>query len=322
MTKDILQNKSNYAYGTFIFKDGGYLPGLLLIAHKLRENSNKEIKLICWHTNDIDKYVLDIISEVYDIVQPVEYLRFGKNRVGRQSPLPYMFTRFRCLQLVKPYFNHQIDKILVLDADMLPLATFDNLFELDAPAGVINENKSNMNGGLTTTEHVEKWEWHSTYEPACEHGNTIPKEITDRPLLQPELNMGINGGLMLLKPSESSFKAFSAWCQQPENEAAINKMPWPDMQAITAFYSGEWTSIDAKYLGLYGYPNIQSLNGVHFIGPKPWQWKAKGFAYRLNKYPDYRLWAKEYLAMCTKRPELLKHKQLLALKQNIETLLL
>lgn len=227
-----------------------------------------------------------------------------------------MFTRFRFLQLT------QIDKVLVLDADMLPLASFDNLFELNAPAGVLNESKDNMKGSNQTTEKLEKWEWHDKYEPLFGHGKVIPNEITDRPILQPEQEvLGINGGLMLLKPSTTDFETFSKWCEQPENAVTIGKMPWPDMQAITAFYSGKWTNIDAKYLGLYGYPNISSLKGIHFIGPKPWQWRAKGFAYRLNKYPDYKLWAEEYLKMCSQRPELLKYKQLANLKQQIEAVI-
>jgi alpha-N-acetylglucosamine transferase len=315
MLKQTSQNSSVNAYGTFLFKDGGYLPGILLIAHKLRELSNKDIKLICCHTDDIEDYVLEAISLVYDDVQPIDYLKFGKNRVGRQSPLPYMFTRFRFLQLI------QLNKVLIFDADMLPLASFDDLFELNAPAGVLNESKNNMKGSQQTTKKLDKWEWHDKYEPQYGHGKTIPKEITDKPLLLPDLNMGINGGLMLLKPSANDFDTFLDWCHQPENKSAIEKMPWPDMQAITAFYSGKWTNIDAKYLGLYGYPNIASLNGIHFIGPKPWQWRAKGFAYRLNKYPDYKLWAEEYLAMCSQRADLLKYKQLANLKQQIEAAL-
>lgn len=314
MGQNKLENSSNYAYGTFLFKDGGYLPGILLIAHKLRQMSNTQIKLVCCHTGDIEDRVLEAISLIYDVVQPVDYLRFGKNRVGRQTPLPFMFTRFRFLQLSKLF-----SKVLVFDADMLPISTYENLFELSTPAGVLNESKDSMKGVQKTDKKLEKWEWHEKYEPQYGHGKVIPKEITDKPLLQPESNMGINGGLMLLKPSETDFDAFAEWCNKPEIETVIEKMSWPDMQAVTAFYSGKWTNIDAKYLGLYGYPNTASLSGIHFIGPKPWQWRAKGFAYRLNKYADYRLWAEEYLKMCDQRPDLLRYKQLANLKEQIET---
>ena len=125
----------------------------------------------------------------------------------------------------------------------------------------------------------------------------------------------------MLRPSQENFKAFESWCLDKDNRRAIDAMDWPDMQSITAFYSGQWTSIDAKYLGLYGYPNIQSLSGVHFIGPKPWQRNLKGFEYRINKYPDYRLWAEEYLKMCDDLPEILGYKPLENLKQSIHEIL-
>lgn len=304
------------AYGTFIFKDGGYLPGLLLIAHKLRELDPQGVSLICGYTPDVEPHVVEILSTLYDEVYPIDYLKFGRDRKGRQAPLPYMFTRFRSLQLSE--FRFDIAKILVLDADMLPLSSFVDLFELDTPAGVINEKKAHMKGSVRTDERLERWEWHQRYERLFKHGDRIPKEITDRPLHNPETNMGINGGLMLLAPSSADFEAFTKWCQQPKHAAIIDQMQWPDMQAITAFYSGRWTSIDASYLGLYGYPNVKSLKGIHFIGPKPWQWRTKGFTYRLNKYPDYRLWADEFIKMCTAQPELLRYKPLLALKKAIE----
>src|SRR5438270_160833 len=112
------QNRSKCAYGTFLFRNGGYLPGVLLVAHKIRELNPKGAKIICCYTNDIDKYKLDVISLLYDYVQPVDYLQFGRSRIGRQAPLPYMFTRFRFLQLTPPYFAHHLEKVIILDADM------------------------------------------------------------------------------------------------------------------------------------------------------------------------------------------------------------
>jgi alpha-N-acetylglucosamine transferase len=294
-----------FAYGTFIFKDSGYLPGLLMTAYKIkRMNSSGDIKLICLYTPDVDSQILEVLKLIYDDVRCTEYLKFGRDRNGRQQPLPFMFTRFRFLELT------EFDKILVLDSDMLPLKNYDQLFELTAPAGVINETKDRMKGVHATIQPINEWEWHDFYKTTAAPGDIIKKSITDKPLKKPEENMGINGGLMLLKPSEEDFARFCAWCKKPDLETVINKMNWPDMQTITAYYSGNWTSIDASYLGLYGYPNIASLNGVHFIGPKPWQHRHKNFEYRIKNYPDYRLWSEEYIQMCKDMPELLDYKPL------------
>ncbi len=172
-----------------------------------------------------------------------------------------------------------------------------------------------MKSSVSNTGLLETWEWHYKYANTCGHGVSMPKHITDRAFNDPEQNMGINGGLMMLKPSKKDFEEFLQWLKN--NEEIINKMNWPDMQSITAFYSGDWVGIDAKYLGLYGYPNIESLSGIHFVGPKPWQWRAKGFEYRIRKYPDYRLWVDQFLDMLEERPQLASLKKLQNLNDAI-----
>ena len=313
--------RRNCAYGTFLFRDGGYLPGLLMVAYQLKRLGLNGARLVCCYTPDIDQGVVDLLRLMYDDVWPVEYLAFGRKRKGRQAPLTSMFTRFRLLQGLPEKDEKTFEKMLIFDADMLPIKSYDSLFDLQCPAGVINESKDHMKTGDRYSQTAKEWECHEKYNDICPHGSKIPKSITDRPMQSPEENMGINGGLMMLRPSQENFKAFESWCLDKDNQRAIDAMDWPDMQSITAFYSGQWTSIDAKYLGLYGYPSIQSLSGVHFIGPKPWQRNAKGFEYRINKYPDYRLWAEEYLKMCDDLPEILGYKPLENLKQSIHEIL-
>lgn len=304
-------NQPKHAYGTFLFRDSGYLPGILMVAYKLSKLS-PGIQLICLCTDDIDEGSLSLIRKFYDRVINIDGLKIGRNRVGRQQPLPYMFTRFRFLDL------KGLDKILILDSDMLPLKDLRGLFQLNAPAGVLNESKEIIKADQAEEDVViNKWSWHEKYDSVCPHGSLIPKIITNRPMKDPKGNMGINGGLMLFKPSKSDFSRFINWCHEPSNSKIIESMEWPDMQTITAFYSGKWTNIDAHYLGLYGFPNVKSLKGIHFIGPKPWQWRLKGFEYRLNNFPDYKLWAEEYLNMCQGRPEVLNLKKMRDLKYRI-----
>lgn len=305
----------NKAYGTFIFRDSGYLPGILLVGYKLSQMKSLDTKLICFHTEDIDISAIESIKTIYDLVIKVDYLRFGKARKGRQQPLPDMMTRFQFLNPNNYGGGNVPDKILILDSDMLPINSFQELFKLNTPSGVINESKDHMKGLIKTDQLITRWEWHEQYEDTCRQGLTMPSSITDRPAEDPENNMGINGGLMMLKPSSIDFNDFMDWLKLNEN--LVNRMSWPDMQSITAFYSGKWVGIDAKFLGLYSYPNIKSLSGIHFIGPKPWQWRRKGFEYRLNNYPDYRLWANEFLKMCKQRPDLLKSKRIKNLKNAI-----
>ncbi|HMS32135.1 MAG TPA: hypothetical protein PKA29_02560 [Candidatus Saccharibacteria bacterium] len=144
------------AYGTFIFKDGGYLPGLLMVAYRLRKLKT-EARIICCYTSDIPKNVTNALSLFYDQLIAVDHLKVGRKRSGRQAPLPWMFTRFRLLGL------SGIDKLIIMDADMLPFNSYDSIFELDSPAGVINESKDKVIGSLKTNQKIESWEWHQNY---------------------------------------------------------------------------------------------------------------------------------------------------------------
>ena len=144
------------AYGTFIFKDGGYLPGLLMVAYRLRKLGTNT-KIICCYTKDIPRSILDTLSYFYDELIEVDYLKVGRKRTGRQAPLPWMFTRFRLLGL------NNIEKLIILDADMLPINSFDPIFELNSPAGVINESKDRVVGSLKTLAKLKSWEWHEHY---------------------------------------------------------------------------------------------------------------------------------------------------------------
>ncbi len=124
----------NNAYGTFIFRDSGYLPGILLTGHKLSQMKSPDTRLICLYTDDIDASTVSAISSIYDEVIKVDYLKFGRNRVGRQQPLPFMMTRF---QFLNPdnYQGDVPDKIIVLDSDMLPVKPFEDIFKLNPPGG-------------------------------------------------------------------------------------------------------------------------------------------------------------------------------------------
>ena len=119
------------AYGTFIFKYGGYLPGLLMVVYRLRKLKT-EARIICCYTSDIPKNVTNALSLFYDQLIAVDHLKVGRKRSGRQAPLPWMFTRFRLLGL------SGIDKLIIMYADMLPFNSYDSIFEFYSSSRVIN----------------------------------------------------------------------------------------------------------------------------------------------------------------------------------------
>lgn len=280
-----------YAYVTFLMRGDGYLPGALVLAHALRMQTKYD--LICLITGDVSSRARDALALVYDNVILIKEFRIKNNiRTGR-SDRNILMTRFEALRL-------DYDKIIMLDADVLPISGYDQLFHLPTPAGIIMEHKHECYSHATSTSN--KWSWHNMYEPVCSHGQRIPKEITNR--VRCDLsNMGVNAGLWVLTPSQAEYDAITTAAHTPEIIELLTNLPWPEMQLATLLWSGRWTNIDIRYCSIGGYPRVDVLHGIHFAGLKPWQIKSRSAAH-YAKYPDFKLWQQFYMSLYWSMEEL------------------
>jgi len=245
-------------------------------------------KCICLVTTDVSHNARNALSLIYDEISEINELRL-KNKVATgRNDRNILMTRFEALKLT------QYDKIILLDADVLPLAGYDELFSLTTPAGIIMEQKTECYSDSEATTDTNTWSWHKIYYK-YPHGQLIPKEITERVKQNPS-NMGVNAGLWVLIPSEDEYNNIITALKTPEILALVKKYPWPEMQLATLIWSGRWTNIDIRYCSIGGYPNPNILYGIHFAGIKPWQIKNRS-AKHYTRYPDFVLWKQFFIAM-------------------------
>jgi glycogenin glucosyltransferase len=267
------------------------------------------------------------LTLLFDEVVTVEKVYVPHSRRQERQDRPYWFTRLNALRLGEDGdlgFDYQ--KIVLLDADVLPLRHYDHLFSLSTPAGVINEHKSHLlasdeQGNFVIPPSVAAtgtWRWHHIYGQLCPHGHPIPREITDR-VQQDPTNLGINASLLVLQPSLTEFERLKADLTRPEVRRLVGDLfDWPDMQYLTLRWSGQWTSVDLRFSGLNGYPNLATLFGTHYAGFKPWYFgRARSMA-RYSRHEDFRFWFQQYQAMMTAYPRLQKVKRLRTLQENIQ----
>jgi hypothetical protein len=90
---------------------------------------------------------------------------------------------------------------------------------------------------------------------------------------------------------------------------------WPDMQFLTAWYSGRWHNVDLCFAGLSGYPDVAVLFGTHFAGPKPWQVGHRTVSRRFCRFPDFQLWYREFLELMEQHRALSSWKRLSTLER-------
>jgi len=287
----------------------GYLPGALVLAHALKIQSNHDC--ICLVTEDVTHRARLALHCVYDKVIQINEIRFHSRVSNGRQDRNILMTRFEALRLGPDGGLEEYDKIILLDADVLPLWGYDDLFSLPAPAGIIMERKDECYSGAAINDNC--WSWHDLYEPLCPHGARIPKEITNRVRYDPS-NMGVNAGLWVLDPSLQEYNAVFSFLQMPKVSELAGKFPWPEMQLATLLWSGRWTNIDIRYCSIRGYPKVDVLYGIHFAGLKPWQTRSRS-ATHYARFPDFTLWRQFYASLYWQTPLLREYPALQKLWQ-------
>ena len=312
---------TKHAYVTFIIRNDSFLPGALVFAYALRRQ-NTSNDLICIVSDNLKKSSIDALHVLFDDVIVLEDIFVPhKNRQERQDR-PFLFSRFHALRLgTDGDLGKRYEKVLVADADLLPLKHFDRIFDVEAPAGVINEKKEYCmeyeDGTYIIPESVKKdgtWIWHDVYRD-YPMGTKLPADITSR-VIEDKMNMGINAALYLFEPAMSLHDSIQQDLKDPSMQEKIGEFPWPEMQYITWKLSGSWRNLDLRYSSFNGYPEIDVLYGIHYAGLKPWQMNHRSIGH-FGKFEDYRLWYAVFLKMVERYPSLRKSPKIAKLDHSI-----
>lgn len=310
------------AFATFLMLNDSYLPGALLLGYELKKQK-VHAELVCMVTEQISDEAKRLLSVIFNCVIDIPSIYVPHKRRQQRQDRPYMFTRFNALRLGKDgNLRYNFKKVVMIDADVLPIKNYEELLYVTTPAGVLNENRSKFfNSEEKNRSKITKWSWHEAYDCICPHGQPIPAYITDR-VANDSSNMGLNGSLFVFEPSIDEFNKIIDDIKKPEIlELVGDKFDWPDMQYITMKWSGRWHCIDIKFCGFNGYPNLKVLNGTHFAGIKPWYFRRNLKAVEnCSRFEDFKLWYREYFAMIKDYPELGKAKKLKNLLEEIKNL--
>lgn len=295
-------NMNNYAFISLLYpnKKGEwtYLEGAILTALGLRKQNTK-FKIICMVTPDITDDVNNKLKIVYDKVFIVDYISpletagikingniFDKTIYENKNSYNDMCNIFTKLHIFD-YKKFPYDKVLFIDNDLIPLENFDDLFNIDVPAGWLEKILE-----LETKQGDKYTRVWGTYNN-IKHGELIPKELTD---IYKEPGRDINGGLLLIKPDNIIFNNMINELKKPINEWSNEKFEkkgtidfnrnftlkyvLPEQSFITQYFSGEWKMIDGKYCA-WGKYNDEKIYGMHMAGLK---YIIKG------KWETYKTW--------------------------------
>jgi glycogenin glucosyltransferase len=316
-----------HAFVTFLMLNDNYLPGALVLAFGLRRQQ-VTAPIVCLVTEGVSPQARRALEVLFDEVIEVEPVYVPHARRQERQDRPYFFTRMQALRLGSGGgLGCNFERVVVIDADVLPLSNYWRLLELEPPAGVLNERKSHFvetdaGGHYVVPESALKegrWNWHRIYAD-CLHGQLVPRHISDRPRHDPE-NMGFNGSLFVMRPDLLEFEEILRDIERPEMQQLVgDRFDWPDMQYLTLRWSGQWRNIDVRYSALNGYPHLDVCYGTHFAGFKPWYVGRRNSMHRYARFDDFRLWFATYEEMVRRHPALLKLGKLRRLREDVRRL--
>lgn len=291
------------------YENNSFINGVTIVALGLRkQNVNHDI--ICLITQDCLKYQSYLLT-LFDKVLLVPYItghtdkKKGKviqidERVTFDNIKSDIFTKLNIFNKdLLPY-----DKVVYVDADLIPIRKFDRLFDYKCPSGwlEINEEKSVI------------WsQWNFGFN------KLIPKPYTDQ---MNSLGNSINGGLLVVKPDNKVFNEMIDTLQDYEKYCKKHKGTYSkygfsdkkyfnyDQQFITQEFSGKWHYIDGRY-NFWG-TNGFDIKGAHMAGLryiiKDKIIFIKSWEYQISKKTTYTYFTnKTYLYGFKKYPQIKKY---------------
>lgn len=292
----------DHAFVSFLMLSDSFLPGVIEQAYELAEQA-PGVPRVCLITDHVSTEARSALDVLFDHVVVVETVYVPHKRRHARQDRPFLLTRLQALRLGPDGdLGFPFRKIVLLDADIMPLKRYDQLFLLEGPAGILNEQKAHFvatdeKGRYRAPADVDitgRWVWHEVYQ-SVGHGRRIPRELTDR-VTHDRGNLGVNTALMVLNPSADEFRGIEDDLRRPETlELLSERFDWPDMQYLTMRWSGTWVNVDASFCGFCGYPSLASLCGTHFAGVKPWGYKNEKSWRHYSRFPDFVYWQRRFL---------------------------
>ena len=266
---DAVLHRPNNAYFTLLLADE-LLPAAMILGWTLLKTGTK-FDTVVMVTEAVCARSRRLLKNVFNRVVEVDVIRTGDPR-GKLGVLDKQEREIYSQQMTKSNLFRftEYKKVLYLDINVYLIRNIDELFELDAPAGI---------SSLVESAAQEAW-----------HGLRLPRENAIRAL---QLSRGIRGCLMLLKPSIDLYH----YCQTSIKQYHEFHFRHPEEEFFTRTFLSQWTHIHAKFALIPWQVNRVSRDvyGIHLEALKAWMDKCK-------EMPEVIKWRTEAFRMTLEFP--------------------
>jgi lipopolysaccharide biosynthesis glycosyltransferase len=254
-----------HAHVTLLMRGEGYLPGCLAVAAALRWHVQSGAARVCLVDDSVPAWALRMLERVFDRVPRVPRLR------AHQSSFPeeMLADHYRDMYTKLHIFDGDLlpyQRVVYIDADLLPLRAFDHLFTLSAPAAAIESVSATSQYAWVRNMH------------GVRHGRPVPLAMLE-PSSNQDVTGGINGGLLVVRPERARFEEMAARVQRPMAEWGGRhrelyergiRYGFAEQHFLQIEFQDAWTAVDPRFNSMR--TDLVHSFGVHWtIGRKPWE---------------------------------------------------
>ncbi|WP_375486868.1 glycosyltransferase family 8 protein [uncultured Jatrophihabitans sp.] len=253
-----------------------YLPGVRTLRASLTRVGTR-YPLLVMVTAAIDGPARQVLEDDGCLVREVEPLRpvsdDGKGYANAR--FAEVWTKLRAWDLT------DLERVVVLDADMLVVAPMDELFDLDLGPGAIAACHACRCNPNRIASYPADWTPESCAYTYLAAGAGLPQSMSAY----------LNGGLLVLRPDHEVFEDMVARLSGLDD---LSGHPFAEQDFLNDYYRGRWVPLSYGYNALKTLPfqhpalwDPTAVKNIHYIIDKPWQ---GGLAPTDRYQPLHALW--------------------------------
>ncbi|CAD7699778.1 unnamed protein product [Ostreobium quekettii] len=264
------------AYAVLVMRGDKYALGAAVVAYQLKQ-LNARADVVCLVTREVSPEARQALSTVFDAIYECPLVQFDCIEMTTQKQRDFYgewisesFTKWNVLLLT------MYKKVLLVDADLLPLTNIDNLFTLNAPAATFSSPWS--------SEYKGGGGYDDPYKGLV-HGRSVDQQMIfsaiDASLRYDKGGKGSYvglGSLVLVEPSADQFQSLLAFVSARQPFGVPGCHSGFDEQSIVFYFNAHhpnrgWTHISQEYNCLAWHRKW--IRGAqpkcyHYFNEKPW----------------------------------------------------
>ncbi|KAI9491559.1 nucleotide-diphospho-sugar transferase [Zychaea mexicana] len=254
-----------------------YVKGAITVARALQQVKT-QYPIVVLYTSSVSAEAQALLSGAGCILKQIEPIR----PPGKTN---YLYKQFvETWTKLAVWSQYEYERVVLLDADMLPLKNMDELMEVVLP------DESHIAACHACTCNPHKIE---TYPD-----DWIPSNCGHTGSSSGTKNDYFNSGLMVLTPSQATFEKIVT---RLYGSTDLTNCLFGDQDFLNEVFGNRWAKLPYVYNSLKTLPHIHSetcdlrdVKNIHYImQPKPWAVDMQKDApdeKEQQYYPQYQLW--------------------------------